>query len=103
MVVGSDVRIPRGLKIVCPRCLKVIGEVLKDLRAGDVIDENCIKIYGVKLKKGDALECPRCKFPVAIDTRMGAFIYTDKGWMPSGKPIGIPTDIMLFLLRVGIL
>ena len=76
------VAIPKGTKIVCPLCLKVISEVKKDLRYGDALDDDAIEGF----KTGDRLLCPYCGFPFSmyIETLVykGGIIYTDKGWLP---------------------
>ena len=76
------VAIPKGTVVVCPLCLTKISKITKDVRYGEVIDENVIEGF----KKGDKLRCPNCGFPFALDIDvgfyLGAVIYTDKGWMP---------------------
>jgi len=85
------VAIKRGTKIVCPLCGETVGEVAKDLHFGDIVDVDNIRIYGAEVRKGEELRCPKCNFPLAVDTRVGALIHTEKGWMP-GR---IPTNAFL--------
>jgi len=59
MVTIKPTKIEKGTKIVCPLCKSVIGEFLRDLHSGEIITENHIKIYGVEVKKGDEMRCPR--------------------------------------------
>ena len=78
----GNVVIKRGTKIICPLCKRVIGEVTRDIKMGDVFDSTNIVIYGKEVKDGDPMICPYCGFPFCVETTIGAAIRTEHGWIP---------------------
>jgi len=92
--------IRRGTKIVCPLCKRVIGEFIKDVKEEDTLNAKNIRIYGREVKNGEPMTCPYCGFPYCMDSVIGSFIHTEKGWMPPLFPDHfIMTSIMEFLTR----
>ncbi|RLJ03201.1 MAG: hypothetical protein DRP11_01410 [Candidatus Aenigmatarchaeota archaeon] len=99
MVTIKPTKIEKGTKIVCPLCKSVIGEFLRDLHSGEIITENHIKIYGVEVKKGDEMRCPKCKFPYAVVLPIGAVIHTEHGWTPQVYPEKVLTWMVIMYLH----
>ncbi|RLE84555.1 MAG: hypothetical protein DRJ67_10385, partial [Thermoprotei archaeon] len=56
-----------------------------------MIDVDDVAIYGVELRRGDEMRCPKCGFPLGIDTKIGTFIHTERGWLP----FELPTSALL--------
>jgi len=94
------IEIKKGTIIVCPLCRRNIGKATRDIRTSDVISEDCLTIHGRKFKKGDETLCPHCEFPFSMDTKAGAMIYTEHGWLPEYVyAICPPSHIEEFLKR----
>jgi len=84
--------VERGTKITCPLCKAIVGEVIKDLRSGDVLGKNTIRDYRGMWKHGEPLVCTECGFPIAVKTNIGHVLHTEKGWMP----YGVPTSFLVY-------
>ena len=97
-----SVAIPKGTKLVCPLCGSVVGEAVNDLMYGEVVRSEDVLIYGVELKNGDELRCPKCGFPIGVETLVGSFIHTEEGWMPLKLPTrSLLPDVCRFLKLEG--
>jgi len=98
--------IKKGTKIVCPLCKKTIGEFTKDVADWEVLGSDNMVIYNKKIKNGDPMICPYCGFPYCVEIKMGgrigAVIYTDKGWLPSVFHGLIMVDLIRFLYAKGL-
>jgi len=99
----KSVAVRKGLKIVCPSCKSIVGEALRDVEWGEILTEENITIYDAQLKEGDKIVCPKCGFPLCVETPLGALLHTEEGWMPLRLPTeSILPDICEFLKKRGI-
>ena len=78
--------IPVGTRIVCPKCGEVVAEVVRELRARELVTADCFRVYRGEWRDGECPCCTSCGFPLMIETGAGALIHTEHGWMPGKWP-----------------
>ena len=88
---SEGIAIKKNTKVICPLCGAEVGKITRNVKYGEVMGEDNLEIYDVKLKKGDYVLCPKCGFPLAVETVYGTLIHTEEGW----DPLKIPTGALI--------
>lgn len=69
-VIGSNTM------ITCPHCGTLIGTVVKDIHAGDMLRMEAIHFFGGNYRVGSRTVCYIC----AADWYMNGRLHTEEGW-----------------------